>query len=127
MAGTSPVIASMSVVLPAPLGPIRNRRSPWNSVEVDAADRLEPVEIDRQAADFEVLGAHADVAAGDRLRELLGVGHDGAHLLCVGLGVAASSGRGGAGLRLRRCSNAASPAKPAGRKPTTTMNSRPWA
>ena len=32
--------------------------------EVDAADRLEPVEVDGQAADFEVLGAHADVAAG---------------------------------------------------------------
>ena len=32
VAGTSPVIASTTVVLPAPLGPMRNLRSPWISV-----------------------------------------------------------------------------------------------
>ena len=36
--------------------------------EVDVADGLEAVEIDGQAADFEVLGAHADVAAGNRFQ-----------------------------------------------------------
>ena len=30
--GTSPVIASTSVVFPAPLGPIKNRRSPCSTV-----------------------------------------------------------------------------------------------
>ena len=39
---TSPVIASITVVLPAPLGPIRNRRSPWNSVRSTSLTALNP-------------------------------------------------------------------------------------
>ena len=39
---TSPVIASMTVVFPAPLGPIRNRRSPWNSVRSTSLTALNP-------------------------------------------------------------------------------------
>ncbi len=47
------------------VGPDQEPQVALEQGEVDVADRLEPVEIDRQAADFEVLGAHAHVAAGD--------------------------------------------------------------
>ena len=43
-ARTSPVIASTSVVLPAPLGPMRNRRSPGGHRPGHAVDGDEPVE-----------------------------------------------------------------------------------
>ena len=42
VAPTSPVIASMTVVLPAPLGPIRKRKSPWNSVRSTSLTALNP-------------------------------------------------------------------------------------
>ena len=41
-AGTSPVIASITVVFPAPLGPIRNLRSPWNRVRSTSLTALNP-------------------------------------------------------------------------------------
>ena len=82
--------------------------------QVDVADGLEAVEVDGQAADFEVLGAHADVAAGDGSSGSGSVGHDGGtHLLELGVGI---GGQARVRVRHRLCARrrrrTARPARP---------------
>ena len=52
------VIESMSVVLPAPLGPMTKRTSCSLQREVEAVDRVEGVEGDDEVADLQQAGAH---------------------------------------------------------------------
>lgn len=52
VAGASPVIASTSVVLPAPLGPIRNRRSPWRTVIETPSTATKPSNTTRTLDSF---------------------------------------------------------------------------
>jgi hypothetical protein len=48
------------------VGPDQEPQVTLEQCQVNVAHGLEPVEIDCQAANFEVLGAHTDVATGDR-------------------------------------------------------------
>ena len=48
-AATKPVIASMNVVLPAPLGPISPTRLPSGDLELDVDERVDAAEADRDA------------------------------------------------------------------------------
>ena len=85
--------------------------------EVHSVDGVEAVEGDSQIADFEVVAGHAGVAAVD------GCVHRAGSNSVVAAG---TSSAGGAGRdRRRRRHTVASPARPAGKKPTTTMNSSP--
>ena len=113
VAGTRPVRASMMVVLPAPLGPMRKRRSDWKTVRSTPSTALKPSKETRQSADLEIVRGHqiATFCSAASTRS----GRSGG-------GVASGADR----VWRTRSRTERKDATPPGRKATTSMNMAPW-
>ncbi len=136
---------SMSVVLPAPLGPMRQRSSPFSSVSVTSVSALNPSKLTERFSTHSASGGRRplrDREVGDRRRTIVWwVSHgnhgERAHVGGGAVWVAAAAvatfdaaGVLGTALAFARATSLAlmralSPTRPSGRKSVTATNSAP--